>query len=78
MFQIKPYILYYRIGVIGLKCIEYFLLHSMIFIYLKNISISCSYVAYNRFNPACGLQYANKSREDRGVIHSFQLFLGAG
>ena len=24
------------------------------------------YVAYNRFNPACGLQYANKSREDRG------------
>ena len=46
------------------------------YIFKKYIYIM--YVAYNRFNPACGLQYANKSREDRGVIHSFQLFLGAG
>jgi hypothetical protein len=29
------------------------------------------YVAYDRFNPGFGLQYANKSREDRGVISTF-------
>ena len=32
------------------------------------------YVAYDRFNPGFGLQYANKSREDRG--RHFDFFLG--
>ena len=47
--------IYYTIGIIDLKSIDFFLLHSMFF-YIFKKSTYFMYVAYNRFNPAFGLQ----------------------
>ena len=66
----KYNLIYYTIGIIGLKSIDYFSVAFDVFYIFKKYTYFM-YVAYDRFNPVFGLQYANKSREDRGVISTF-------
>ena len=71
MFQIQPNVLYYRDYMP--KVYRLFSVAFDVFYIFKKYTYF-TYVAYNRFNPAFGQQYANKSCEDRrGVISTFFL-----